>query len=86
MEHWQFWVAVGGLAFTVSATIIGTTFRLTVWLTKQFDALKESTAGALTAHEREDNRRHEENLERFGEINGSLAKLELRLNGAGRRS
>jgi hypothetical protein len=75
METWQLWVAVGSLAFTIVVSVGGATVRLTWWLAKQFTGIKDAYAKALKDHEAQDEKRHEENLERFGAINVAIARI-----------
>ncbi len=71
----EVWTAVVSLGFVTITTIIGTVWRLSWSLGKQFNSIREAYAVSLKAHEDEDQRRHEQNLERFGQINTVLASL-----------
>ena len=90
----QFWLYVAGFAFTVIATVIGATWRLSSTMKDQFGDIKLSlvqqtatiAANAradLRDHEQEDQARHVENLGRFGEINEKLARIERRPRSSG---
>lgn len=45
------------------------------WLSGKFRNLERAYTSALNLHEQEDDRRHIENLERFGSINVRLARM-----------
>ncbi len=57
--------------FTSVASVAG----LGWWLSGRFRKIETSNAAALTTHDEEDQRRHEENLERFRLISVALARL-----------
>jgi hypothetical protein len=45
------------------------------WLSGQFRKIERAQSATLGAHEKEDQKRHEENLLRFGDISAALARL-----------
>jgi hypothetical protein len=45
------------------------------WLSGRFRALEQTQAKALILHEQDDQRRHEQNLGKFSEINERLARI-----------
>lgn len=62
------WIALGSLWFFSSAALAGGGLKLALWLGEKFADVKEAQAAALKDHEKEDERRHTENLERFRDI------------------
>ena len=52
------------------------------WLAGKFSDVKEAASENLASHEKRDQQRHEENLQRFGSISVALARLGYR-NGSG---
>ena len=85
MESWQFWMAIAGLFTTMVLSMIGAgvaAVKATWWLSERFadvtqavTAATATAAAALNVHEVKDNERHEQNLERFADINENLATL-----------
>ena len=58
------WIALGSLTFLVVSTVVGAAVGCVVWIGAKFDA-----------HEKCDQKRHTDNLERFGDIDLKLATL-----------
>jgi hypothetical protein len=69
---------------TVTMPVLGAVATLTWWLSSQFRRVEENARRAMAAHEKVDQGRHEENLERFSEIGKDLTRLQTSANGAGR--
>lgn len=58
------WIALGSLTFLVVSTVIGAAVGCVLWVGAKFDA-----------HEKCDQRRHTDNLEKFSAIDLKLATL-----------
>ena len=76
------WIALGSLAFTVAAAVIGTAIRLTWWLSEKFAEVKETYTTGLNEHEAKDQERHEDNLARFSAVEANFATIIKNGNGA----
>ena len=71
------------LAFLATvAGVVGPIFGLGWWLSGRFRSVEVANAAALAEHDKEDQRRHEENLERFRRTTVSLARLGDKNGGA----
>lgn len=69
------WIALGTLSLLLISAIGGAVvgaIKLTWWLSAQFADVKKVQSETLKTHEGEDQRRHEENIERFGLIEAAL--------------
>lgn len=67
-------IALVSLCFTICATLIGNSFRLTWWLSKRFEEIKTYIDAKLDQHSTLEHQRHIDNLDRF-------SKIELKLEG-----
>ena len=78
MEHF-ITIIMAVVAALVSGVV--TTASVVWMLSGRFTIVERLAATALDRHEEKDQRRHEENLERFSQIKVALALLGKQLNG-----
>jgi len=64
-----------GLSLVLTAVAPGSVAALGWWLSGRFRAIEKAYTAALATHEVQDQTRHEENLDRFSEINVRLARM-----------
>jgi hypothetical protein len=73
-------------AYFVAGGPIASVAGLAWWLSGRFRSIERAYTASLAAHEDKDQTRHEENLERFGDIRAEIAGGMRRGNGDGRHS
>jgi hypothetical protein len=64
-----------GAFVSVTLPILGAVATLTWWLSAQFQKVKDEATRAMHAHELVDEKRHEDNLERFSKLSSAVAGL-----------
>ncbi len=69
------WIALGSLAFTVAAAVVGSAVRLAWWLSEKFAEVKDTYTTELNEHEAKDQQRHEDDLARFSAVAAKLATI-----------
>lgn len=74
MDHW---IIAGSSAGILLLTLGGLVWKLRDWLAHEFTATRKSFHEVIDAHEALDQRRHEENLERFTQVKVALARAGL---------
>lgn len=71
---WGAWAIIGTSAVGLGVTFVATAIKMTWWLGDRFDKITTSTASSLSAHERKDQERHEENIGRFARLETAILK------------